>query len=391
MPFDNNISRQKAEALIREQVVDEIIQHAPEDSAFLALARRLPDMTSNQTRMRVLDTMPIAYWVDGDTGFKQTADMAWDNVYINAAELAVIVPIPEAVLEDADIDIVGEITPRAREAFGKRVDEAAIFNVRRPNGWPLSIIDQARQAGNNVAVNSTTDYFEAILGENGLFAKVEQYGADVNGTISGMGMRAKLRGLRDQIGNPIFMTTMQGATPYALDGAPMYFPKNGAFATNRAQIIAGDWSKAVYSIRKDVSVKILTEATIVDPETKEIIYALAQQDMIALRFVFRLGWALPNPVSGLDPDRLGVPFAYLEPATPITTYNATITINDADSDPVAGAFVIIGGARKKTNASGQAVFTLENGTYPVKAKNGNSVAEGSVTVNSGAASLTLTV
>ena len=71
----------------------------------MALAKKLPNMTSNQTRMRVLDFLPTSYWVDGDTGMKQTSKQAWDNVYINAAELAVIVPIPEAVLDDAEFEM----------------------------------------------------------------------------------------------------------------------------------------------------------------------------------------------------------------------------------------------------------------------------------------------
>ena len=88
----------------------------------MSMARKLPNMTSNQTRMRVLDFLPTAYWVDGDTGMKQTTRQAWDNVFIEAAELAVIVPISEAVLDDAEFDIFGEITPRVNEAIGQRND-----------------------------------------------------------------------------------------------------------------------------------------------------------------------------------------------------------------------------------------------------------------------------
>jgi len=46
-----------------------------------------------------------------------------------------------------------------------------------------------------------------------------------------------------------------------------------------------------------VSFKILTEATIVDPTTRAVVYSLAQQDMVALRAVMRLGWEIPNPVN----------------------------------------------------------------------------------------------
>ena len=96
----NMISRQNAEAIIREQVVQQVFQDVPKQSTFMSLARKLPNMTSNQTRMRVLDVLPMAYWVNGDTGYKQTSEQAWDNVYMTAAELAVIVRVRTAFLYD---------------------------------------------------------------------------------------------------------------------------------------------------------------------------------------------------------------------------------------------------------------------------------------------------
>lgn len=120
----NMISRQQAEALIQEQLINTIQQDAPKQSVFMGLARKLPNMTSKQTRIPVLDMLPMAYWVNGDTGFKQTSEQAWDNVYITAEELAVIVPIPEAVVADASFDILGEVQPRVMEAIGQRVDGA---------------------------------------------------------------------------------------------------------------------------------------------------------------------------------------------------------------------------------------------------------------------------
>lgn len=105
------VDRQAAEALIQEQLINTIQQDAPKQSVFMGLARKLPNMTSKQTRMPVLDMLPMAYWVNGDNGFKQTSEQAWDNVYLTAEELAVIVPIPEAVVDDASFDILGEILP----------------------------------------------------------------------------------------------------------------------------------------------------------------------------------------------------------------------------------------------------------------------------------------
>ena len=118
----NITNRADAEALIREQIVSNIFQDAPKHSVFMGMARKLPNMTSNQTRIRVLDFLPTAYWVDGDTGMKQTTRQAWDNVYLNAGELAVIVPIPDAVLSDSEFDIFGEITPRVIN-WGELIDK----------------------------------------------------------------------------------------------------------------------------------------------------------------------------------------------------------------------------------------------------------------------------
>ena len=190
----NAITRSEAEALIQEQLIATIMQDTPKSSVFMSMARKLPNMTSKTTRMLVLDMLPTAYWVNGDTGFKQTTQAAWDKVYMNAEELAVIVPIPEAVLDDASFDILGEVQPRIVEAIGRRVDDATIFGINRPAGWPLDIVSRARQAGNNVAPGSSPDYYDLIMGENGVIAKVEESGYMVTGALSSMGMRAKLRG-----------------------------------------------------------------------------------------------------------------------------------------------------------------------------------------------------
>lgn len=365
----NITNRADAEAIIREQVVSNIFQDAPKHSVFLSMAKKLPNMTSNQTRMRVLDFLPTAYWVNGDTGMKQTTRQAWDNVFINAGELAVIVPISDAVLSDAEFDIFGEVTPRVMEAIGQKVDAAVIFGDNRPAEWGLEIISRARQAGNNVSPATGKDYYDLILGENGVFAKVEDDGYGVTGALAPMTFKSKLRGLRDTTGQPIFKSNMQDVARYSLDGAPITFPENGAFYANIAQLVVGDFSQAVYSIRQDITVKILDQGVIQDPDTKEIIYNLAQQDMTALRIVFRMGWALPNPATRLNEDRTGCAFAYLEPGTPTPTQKVTFTVTDgAAESPKArkGARINVEGAILTTDDNGKAEFNLRPGTYTAK-------------------------
>ena len=365
----NITNRADAEAIIREQVVSNIFQDAPKHSVFLSMAKKLPNMTSNQTRMRVLDFLPTADWVNGDTGMKQTTRQAWDNVFINAGELAVIVPISDAVLSDAEFDIFGEVTPRVMEAIGQKVDAAVIFGDNRPAEWGLDIISRARQAGNNVSPATGKDYYDLILGENGVFAKVEDDGYGVTGALAPMTFKSKLRGLRDTTGQPIFKSNMQDVARYSLDGAPITFPENGAFYANIAQLVVGNFSQAVYAIRQDITVKILDQGVIQDPDTKEIIYNLAQQDMTALRIVFRMGWALPNPATRLNEDRTGCAFAYLEPGTPTPTQKVTFTVTDGAAEspkPRKGARINVEGAILTTDENGKAEFNLRSGTYTAK-------------------------
>jgi HK97 family phage major capsid protein len=307
------INRSDLAGLIPEPVTREIFQGVTEQSAVLRAGRKLPNMTSKTQTINVLDMLPMAYWVDGDTGFKRESKQAWDKKKLYAEELAVIIPIPEAVLDDANYDIWGEVKPRIVEAFGRKIDEAILFGTNKPATWRDSIVETAVDAG--AVVTDSGDLFADLMGPGGVIARAEESGFMPTGVMSAVSMRARLRGLTDLSGRPLFLSDMQGAASYALDGMPIQFPMNGAWDAESALMIVGDFSQLVYSIRQDVTYKILTEATIVDPTSRAVLYSLAQQDMVALRAVMRLGWEIPNPVSAFSSDlEARSPFAVYLPA-----------------------------------------------------------------------------
>lgn len=306
------IDRTGAESLIPTENAKEIIQGSIASSAVLSRGRKLPNMTSKQYKMPVLDMLPIAYFVDGDNGDKKTTKQAWDKKFIVAEEVAVIVPIPESVLDDSDYDIWGEVKPRVQEAFGKVIDAAVIFDVGKPTSWRSGIVSTATSAGS--VVTATNDLYADIMGENGVIAKVEDSGYFVSGHMADISMRAKLRGLRDDVGQPIFKSDMQNGTTYALDGSPMNFPNNGAWDRSKALMISGDFNQLVYSIRQDITFKLFTEGVIQNTDGS-IAYNLMQNDMVALRAVMRLGWEIPNPINALKPSKTQrCPFAVLKAA-----------------------------------------------------------------------------
>src|SRR5687768_11444171 len=135
MPYNSLINRSDATSLIPEDVSREILNNVAAENPLLQLARRLPDLPRAQRRMPVLSALATAYFVTGDTGLKQTTELAWSDKYIDAEELAVIVPIPEAVLDDADYDIWAEVRPEIVNAINFAINRAVLFGTNIPSSW----------------------------------------------------------------------------------------------------------------------------------------------------------------------------------------------------------------------------------------------------------------
>lgn len=381
----NIVNRTDLSGLIPEPVTRQIIQGVTEGSAVLQMGRRLPNMTSKTETMNVLDMLPTAYFVNGDNGMKQTTKMKWDKKRIYAEEIAVIVPIPEAVLDDADYDIWGEVRPRLVEAFGKVIDSAILFGTNKPASWRDSVLDTCKKAGSVVA--ATPYIYDDIMAESGVIAKVEESGYFINGFMSAIQMRAKLRGLKDLNGVPLFKSDMQGATPYALDGSPMYFPRNGAFDTTKALMFAGDWTELVYSIRQDISFKIFDQGVVQDPSDNSIVYNLMQNDMVALRAVMRLGWEIPNPKSAYNDNIANpCPFAVYAPAGTVST----VTVTPATASVAKGASKVFTATVAGEGAVSNGVLWSVAGSSAVKA--GTKIDEnGNLTIASNETNTALTV
>lgn len=369
------ITRQNAEALFTVDEMDEIVQGAVKQSAAMSMFRRLPNMTSNKMKMRVLDALPMAYWVDADTnnGRKNLTEMAWDNKFITAEELAVIVPIKEDVLDDASYDVWAEVRPRISEAIGKAFDEAVFTGAGKPKGFRADLLTSIAAAGAYVAQTSGQTLYSAI---NDAMVKVEESGYNPTGIIGGVDIRGKFRMMLDSTGQPI--------TGTEIGSLPRYYIDNGAWDKSKAQMIIGDFSQAVYSIRQDITYKVLDQAVIQDPSTGAIKYNLAQEDMVALRVVMRIGWEIPNPINALSPDEsVRFPFAAIQATSALTTYNVTFTVtNDGSTGYVQNAKVTLAGMTKKTDASGEAVIKAQAGKYEYIVKaTGYQPYVGSVTVD----------
>lgn len=297
------IVRNDVDALIETQVANEIFEGVVRDSKALSMFKRLPNATSDKTKLRVLDTLPVAYFVDEtqDNGRKNITKIAWDKKYINIAELAVIVPIKENLLNDASIDIWAEVRPRIVEAFGRKIDDAIFFGTNKPSDWRAGLIPSVTSAGATVTETANGLYSDI----NDAMVKVEESGYNVNGILGGTGLKGKFRMMLDTTGQPLNTTEIGSIRREFMD--------NGVWDKTKATLVVGDFSQAVYTIRQDVTYKVLTEAIIQDPSDGSILYNLAQDDMVALRVTMRLGWEIPNPVNAENGTATRFPFAGLVP------------------------------------------------------------------------------
>lgn len=299
MPYNNVISRTDAAALIPEEVAAEVIQNVAEESAALRLFRRVT-ISRNQQRIPALSALPTAYFVNGDTGIKQTTEQNWANKYLNVEEIAAIVPIPEAVLDDTDFDVWGEIRPRLVEAVGRTLDAAIFFGTNAPAAWPTNISAAASAAG-----NTTTE--GAAAGAGGFFADIdnaiatlEADGFDPTGYVAARTARARFRSARNTQGDRIDRDRVSGALDN-FDGDSIVYPMRGLFpaggaAGTNVRLFAGDWSQFMVGVRQDLTYKILDQAVITDG-AGVIQYNLPQQDMVALRVVARYAWQVANPLN----------------------------------------------------------------------------------------------
>ena len=292
--YDSIISRTDADVLIPVEVATEVLQTAIQQSAALSLFPHVP-MSAKQRRVPVVSALPVAYFVNGDTGLKQTTEVNWSGLMLEAEEIAAIVPIPEAVLDDAAFDVWGLVQPRLAEAVGRTLDAAIFFGTNKPATWPTGLVAAATAASNTYARGTNAAAAGGIAADiSGLFGVVEADGFDVSGLVAKRGYKGLLRNARDAQG--VLLSEVSGGTIY---GVPIRYAMDGLWptpATGAAEAIAGDFSQGMLGVRQDLTYRILDQAVLSD-DTGKVIYNLPQQDMVAMRVVARFAFQVANPIS----------------------------------------------------------------------------------------------
>ena len=303
MPYNSIISRTDADALIPTDQAQAVIAAATQESVALSMFQRAQLSTKVQ-RQPVLSALPVAYWVSGDTGLKQTTEAAWAGVDLVAEEIACIVPIPEAVVDDASFDVWGQIRPHLAEAVAQVLDAAAIGGINKPASWPAAIVPAAIAATNVVELGTATVPQGGVVGDiDAAFDLVEGDGFQVDGIAAVAALKGLLRKARDANGQKLVDTSTG-----QVEGVPIQYLLPGTVpATTRA--IVGDYDLAIIGVRQEITYKLLDQAVLTDAAGL-VVYNLPQQDMVAMRVTARFAYATANPATRTGGS--GFPFAVLQ-------------------------------------------------------------------------------
>jgi HK97 family phage major capsid protein len=285
-----DITRAEVASLIGEEYGPEVIKAATQGSVAIQAFPNV-NMGTKTRNMPVLATIPEAEWVSDtdNTGVKPTSKATWVNKTLVAEEVAVIIPIHENTLDDADADILSSLADLGGQSIGKKLDQAVLFGVDKPLTWTsLDLHAAAVASSNTVAVvdgpGNASDLYGAALQVAGLIADA---GFDPEVALAKRSLSFKLANLRGTDGHPV----LDGDS---LRGLSTYWSRNGAWVPADASVLIADPSTVRIGIRQDVTVKLLDQATI---GTGEDQINLAERDMVALRFKARFAYVLGNPAT----------------------------------------------------------------------------------------------
>ncbi len=143
---------------------------------------------------------------------------------LEAEEIAAIVPCPEAVVDDASLDVWGMLREGLAEAVGAALDAAVFAGTNKPTTWPEAIVPGATAAGNIVRRGQHARE-GGIVGDLGeAFDLVEADGFDVNGVAGRRKLRSLFRKARDAGGQPLV-----DASAMQIYGATISYVAEGAF------------------------------------------------------------------------------------------------------------------------------------------------------------------
>lgn len=245
-----------------------------------------------------LGTSVSVFWT-GEGAKKKSTQAKFSVVTQTLKKLAAIVPMTEEIIEDSLINLNTLLGELFAEAVSKEEDIQFFTGTGSP--WTGLL--------NNGSINKITQAsgVEDLTADDLLDMIDATPTAGLNGSKFYMHRTVKsvIRKLKDSQGRYIYQEP-GGAQPATLWNYPVEesdaFPAVADIEAGDQYILFGNLkATCVFGDKQQLRVKLLTEATITDSDDETAIN-LAEQDMVALRIVERVGYVcgLPKGLTALE-------------------------------------------------------------------------------------------
>ena len=282
--------------LIPEELRAEVLRIAETQ---YGLARRsmmyLPFSGPGNTRkIPALGTSVSVFWTN-EAANKKSTQPKFSIVTQTLKKLAAIVPFTEEILEDSAINLTQLIATLFAEAVSKEEDLQFFAGTGTPWTGVLNNgqVNQVHQITGGIANLSADDLLNMQdATPSGALPGSKYY---LNRTVLSV-----VRKLKDEVGQYVYQKPAEGlpATiwnyPYELSDA---FPTASEVEEDTPYILFGNLKQGcIFGDKQQLRVKLLDQATITDADDQTGIN-LAEQDMVALRIVERVGYVVALPAA----------------------------------------------------------------------------------------------
>ncbi len=286
IPSVNSLTTGAGGLFVPDEIAREFNALLRDKSAVEPLVRHVP-MTRNRMVRRMQADGVRGYWVEA-MEVKPKDAPSFEVYELVAQKLAVIVPVDDQLLEDADTDIAAIIRQDVVGAFAEDLDRTYLgYEPTSPFADSLS---GNTPAANTVAYGTLAD----LAGDFSLAMQaLEVNGYEATGAVTHPAVKHIMRNMRDLNNQPLFHEDLSSPVPrYTFYGVPINFTRQcqstGSPAGYELILFQGDY--VFIGDRLGLQVSMSTEATLTQGTESPI--NLFEQDMTAFRFVTRKAFTI---------------------------------------------------------------------------------------------------
>lgn len=273
---DTQFLKDNLKGSVPTEIASEVVKNIVDQSTVFNICKHVP-MASDKKVIPVLSDTGKAYWVEEGTEIG-TSIQGWEYPELEAKKLAVIIPFTKEKYEDSVMDVMGEIKQGIADAFTRAIDSAVLFGTNSPFATNIA---GAVLEGSKIAGTGKLD-----IDISNAMTKVEESDLIVNSIVAPTSVKGTLRNLRDSNGNAIAVTG--GITGTSIYNTPIHIPVTSVWDKLKANVLVGDFSRAMIGTRSDITYEVLDQATVGEIN-------LAERDLLAVKCTMRFGFNVIDP------------------------------------------------------------------------------------------------